>query len=262
MEMMGRFYENLDKIMVDAKTGNLEKLLGWIKEFGLTSFSAITEFFKNAAGALKDVASSGMETVGGVIADVPEAIAAFFQNAYAAIMKVISTIVAHLTGAAKAVTASLPATITVGTVTVSTVHLILGAVVAAVVLFALYKLFKHLKATPQTAENTFVLANDIFNDMPLFAENISKYLSEADDPEKSRSIISRILSKGKDVADNIIDLLSTSVDKLEGAAKVLLSSKVVRVLLGVCVLLVVVGFKLLSGGAPTPADVALSMPAV
>ena len=78
MEMMGRFYENLDKIMVDAKTGNLEKLLGWIKEFGLTSFSAITEFFKNAAGALKDVASSGMETVGGVIADVPEAIAAFF----------------------------------------------------------------------------------------------------------------------------------------------------------------------------------------
>jgi len=249
MEMQERFYGNLDKILVDVKSGDLEKMLQWMKEFGLTTFAAISNFLKSIVSSFKDIASKGLDTISGVIPvdKIPEGIVAFFKNAYASIIQVLSNIVSHLAGAAKAIAASVPATVTVGAVTISTAHLILGGVTASLVLLALFKLFKHLNALP--AENTFSDAVDIFNEMPLFAESISKYLSEEDGkPSNIGKVISSILNKGKEIADKVIDMLSAGVDTLEGAVKVLLSSKAMRVLLGVCVLLVSVGFMVLSGG--------------
>jgi hypothetical protein len=246
MEMQERFYGNLDKILVDVKSGDLEKMLQWMKEFGLTTFAAISGFLTSIISSLKDIASKGLDTISGVIPvdQIPKGIATFFQNAYASLMQVLSNVVSHLTGAAKAIATNVPATVTVGAVTISTAHLILGGVAASVVLLALFKLFNNLKAQP--SENTFSDAMDIFNEMPLFAESISKHLSEENgEPSKMGKVISTILNKGKQIADKVVDMLSSGVDKLEGAAKVLLSSKAVRILLGVCVLLISVGFMLL-----------------
>ncbi len=253
MEMQERFYGNLDKILVDVKSGDLEKMLRWMKVFGLTTFAAISGFLTSIISSLKDITSKGLDTISGVIPvdQIPEGIATFFQNAYASLMQVLSNIVSHLTGAAKAIATNVPATVTVGAVTISTAHLILGGVAASIVLLALFKLFNNLKAQP--SENTFSDAMDIFNEMPLFAESISKHLSEENgEPSKMGKVISSILNKGKEVADKVVDMLSSGVDKLEGAAKVLLSSKTVRVLLGVCVLLISVGFMLLSGEGGIP----------
>lgn len=249
MEMQEKFFENLDKVMADVKSGNLGKMLQWMKEFGLTTFAAISGFLTSIISSLKDITSKGLDTISGVIPvdQIPEGIATFFQNAYASLMRVLSNVVSHLTGAAKAIAASVPATVTVGAVTIPTAHLILGGVAASVVLLAMFKLFKHLKAQP--AENTFSDAMDIFNEMPLFAESISRHLSEEDgEPSKMGKVISSILNKGKEIADKVIDMLSTGVDKLEGAAKVLLSSKAVCILLGVCVLLISVGYQVISIG--------------
>jgi hypothetical protein len=256
-QLLEKASENLDKIVVAVKNANLEQMAMWIKELGLTTFSAITKFFTFLAGELKNIVSSGLETVSGVIPvdQIPQSILTFFQNAYAAIIHVVNAVVSHLSGAVQALAADVPATITVGTITLSTLNVLLGGVLAAIVMFALYKLFKHLQANPtENIAKDFAWASNALEEMPIFAEKISKCISEAEDNKNINKVVMTILNKGKETANNVIDLLSISIDKLEGMAKILLSSKIVRVLLVICALLSVTAVTILSGSvAPAAA---------